>query len=319
MGTFIVRRLLGMIPMMFAITVAVFLVMHAAPGNAFDSIMNPHITNIKELQMDLAKANGLDKPLWWQYFHWIGQFLTGNWGMSFTYHSPVISLIGSAAKNSIVMAFMAEVLILATGIPFGIYQARNPYTKFDYISSTLLFILFSVPFFVLAIFLIYFMAIDLQWFPAQGSSGTGAGAGSFIDLLYHAALPAITIALVNMTLYTRFTRGSMLDVSRKDYVRTARAKGLSERVVFSKHVLRNALIPIVTQLGFDIGGLIGGQIILEGMFQYQGMGLLVINSVSGRDYPVIMATTVLIAVGILLGNLVADILYAVVDPRIRYN
>ncbi len=319
MGTYIVRRLLGMIPMLFLITVAVFLMMHAAPGNAFDAILNPGIKDMAALKQRLIESAGLNKPLWWQYGHWITQFVQGNWGYSFTQHQPVITLIGPALRNTLLLAVMAEIMILAIGIPVGILQARNPYGRFDYVISTFSFVLFSVPYFILAIFLIYFFAIDLGIFPAQGAVGTGPGAGSFVDHVDHAFLPALAIALVSTTVYSRYTRGSMLDVSRKDYVRTAYAKGLSGSLVFRKHVLRNAMIPIVTQFGYDIGGLVGGAVILEGLFSYQGMGLLTINAVNGRDYPVIMATSLLFAVGVLIGNLVADILYAVVDPRIRYN
>ncbi|WP_029421207.1 ABC transporter permease [Alicyclobacillus macrosporangiidus] len=319
MGTYVVRRVLGMIPMVFLITVFVFLIMHAAPGNAFDAIMNPAIKDIEQLKEQLEHNAGLDQPLWWQYVHWLGLFVTGNWGFSFTHHVPVTQLVGPAIRNTLILGILAEVLTIALGVPFGILQARNPYGKFDYTSNIVLFCLYSVPFFVFAIFMIYFFAIDLQWFPAQGSTGTGANAGSLGDHLYHALLPALSLAFVNSTIYSRYTRGSMLDVSRKDYVRTARAKGLEEGRVFTKHVFRNGMIPIVTQFGLDFGNMVGGLIITEGIFQYQGMGQLVIDAVNGRDYNVIMATTVLIAIGVLIGNLLADILYAVVDPRIRYD
>jgi len=319
LGTYIGRRLLGMIPMLFAITVAVFLLMHAAPGNAFDAILNPAIKDPEALKAALMKANGLNLPLYQQYLHWIGNFMIGNWGFSFAQHTSVISLIGPAIRNTLILSVLAEFLTLIIGIPLGVFQARKPYSTFDYTTATASFVLFSVPAFIFAILLIYLFAIQFRIFPAQGALGTGPGAGSLIDHIYHALLPAISIALVSLAFYSRNTRGSMLEVSRRDYVRTAYAKGLSESTVFRKHVLRNAMIPLITFFGFDFGNLVGGSVILEGIFTYQGMGLLTIGAVQQRDYTVIMATTVLFAVAILLGNLLADIFYAVADPRIRYN
>lgn len=319
MGTFIVRRLLGMIPMLFFITVAVFLLMHAAPGNAFNAILNPNIKDPQALIASLEKQNNLDKPLWWQYIHWIGMFFVGQWGFSFAEHEPVIQLVGPAIRNTLILSIIAELITLLIGIPLGVFQSRRPYSAFDYSTSVISFILFSVPYFIFAILLIYVFAIHFRIFPAQGAVGTGPHAGSLLDHISHALLPAIAISLVSLAFYSRNTRGSMLEVSRKDYVRTAYAKGLADNKVFSKHVLRNALIPLITFFGLDFGNLVGGTVILEGLFSYQGMGLLTISAVNNRDYNVIMATTVLFAIAVLLGNLLADILYGVADPRIRYN
>ncbi|WP_206922426.1 ABC transporter permease [Alicyclobacillus suci] len=319
MIAYIIRRLLGMIPMLFAITVFVFLMMHLAPGNAIEAMINPRIKDIAALKQQLEIQNGLNLPLPLQYWHWLINVLHGNFGWSFGQHEEVTQLLGPAMYNTLILAVLSEILILLIGIPVGILQARSPYGKFDYTVSTASFVLFSVPYYVFAIFLIYLFAIHWHVFPAQNSVGTGPLAGTFVDHIWHAMLPAISIALTNNTVYSRYTRGSMLDVARQDYVRTARAKGIPERVVYSKHVFRNARIPIVTQLGFDLGGLLGGAVIIEGLFSYQGMGYLTITAVSQRDYPVIMATTLIFAVCVLLGNLVADILTAVVDPRVRYN
>ncbi|WAH38106.1 ABC transporter permease [Alicyclobacillus dauci] len=319
MATYIVRRLLGMIPMLFAITVFVFLMMHLAPGNAIDAMIDPRIKDLAALKQTLIQQNGLDKPLPVQYWNWLVNVFHGNFGWSFGQHQQVNQLLGPALYNTLILAVLSEILILVIGVPVGIWQARRPYGKFDYSVSTISFVLFSVPYFVFAIFLIYLLAIHWHIFPAQNSTGTGPLAGTFVDHVWHALLPAIAIALTFNTVYSRYTRGAMLDVSRQDYVRTARAKGIYENVVYRKHVFRNAMIPIVTQLGFDLGGLLGGSIIIEGLFSYQGMGYLTITAVSQRDYPVIMATSLIFAVCVLLGNLVADILNAIADPRIRYN
>jgi peptide/nickel transport system permease protein len=293
--------------------------MHAAPGDAFTAILNPHISDIHALQEKLKEAAGLNKPLPVQYWIWLKHFIVGNFGMSLSMHVPVTQLLGPAIQNTLILSVLAEIMILLVGIPIGISQARNPYSAFDYTSSTVLFVLYSVPYYIFGLLLIYVFAINLDIFPPQNAVGTGPTAGTFIDHLYHAFLPALSLALVNFLQYSRFTRNAMLDVSRRDYTRTAYAKGLSEGKVFFKHVFRNAMIPIVTQFGFDIGNLVGGAVILEGLFSYQGMGLLTIQAVQNRDYTVIMATTVIFAVAVLIGNLIADILYAVVDPRIRYN
>ncbi|MCL6443990.1 MAG: ABC transporter permease [Alicyclobacillus sp.] len=319
MGTYIVRRLAGMVPMLFLISVFTFLMMHLAPGNAFTAILDPKIKDPQAVQKILEHEAGLDRPWWWQYGVWISHFIQGNMGNSFTQHKPVIELLGPALQNTLILAVIAEIMILLIGIPIGIWQSRYPYSRFDYTASTVLFVLYSVPYYVFALLLIYLFAITWRIFPAQNATGTGPTAGTFIDHVYHAILPAMSIALSSFVAYSRYTRGSMLDVSRRDYTRTAYAKGLPENRVFFKHVFRNAMIPLVTQFGFDLGGLVGGAIILEGLFEYQGMGLLTIQAVNTRDYPVIMATTIIFAVAVLLGNLIADILYAVVDPRIRYN
>nr|WP_206917638.1 ABC transporter permease [Alicyclobacillus suci] len=254
-----------------------------------------------------------------QYVDWLGNFIRGDWGYSFAQGVPVRQLVLPALGNTLILAALAEVFILLIGVPLGIWQARRPYSLFDTSTSIVNIILFSIPYYIIAIFLIYFLAIKLHVFPSQNAVGTGPQAGSIVDHLYHALLPALSIALASSAVYSRYTRGSMLDVSRRDFTRTARAKGLTEGVVFRKHVFRNGMIPIVTQLGFDIGSLAGGAVILEGLFAYQGMGYITLQAATQRDYNVIMATSLIIAIGVLLGNLIADILYAVVDPRIRYQ
>lgn len=319
MGTYIVRRLLIMIPMLIAISILVFLMMHAAPGNAIDGILNPRIHDPQALIAQLKKENGLDGSLPVQYGHWLWGFIRGQWGFSFALHENVTTVVIPALKNSLLLALVAEILILIVGIPVGIRQARKPYGSFDNTASVFSVFFFSVPYFIVAIFLLYFFAIKLGWLPAQGAVSTAAGSGSFMDRLQHLILPAISLAITSMATYSRYTRASMLEVSRKDFVRTAYAKGLSESRTFNKHVFRNGMIPIVTQFGLDFGGLAGGAVILEGIFAYQGMGYVTIQAASQRDYAVIMATTMIIAVGILFGNLIADVVYAMVDPRIRYN
>lgn len=320
MATYIIRRIIGMIPMLFLISVMVFLLMHAAPGNAFDGMINPKIRDFAELQAQLEKENGLTQPLYVQYGHWILLFMQGQFGYSFTNHIPVAQLLLPAIENTLLLAVMALVIQYFIGISIGIIQSHRPYGTFDYATSSVLTVFYSVPYFIFALGLIYLFSITWPILPSQGAiSATGPIAGTFIDHVYHAALPALSLAIASFAFYSRLTRSSMLEVGRKDYTRTAYAKGLSESQVFVKHVFRNAMIPLVTQFGFDLGNLIGGAVILEGLFSYQGMGLLSLQAAETRDYNVIMVTTMLFAITVLLGNLLADILYAVVDPRIRYN
>lgn len=319
MVSYIVRRLLTMIPMLLIISILVFLLMHAAPGNAIESVLNPRVKDPAALVARLKAENGLDKTLPVQYIHWLGNILRGNLGFSFSQHAPVSQLLWPALRNTLYFAILAEIFTLILGIPVGIKQAKQPYSGFDNTASIASITLFSVPYYIIAIFLIFFLSIKVHIFPAQNAIGTGTSSGSLVDHLYHALLPALSIAIATSAIYSRYTRGSMLEVSRKDYVRTAYAKGLTQSRVFNRHVFRNGMIPIVTQFGLDFGTLAGGAIILEGLFAYQGMGYLTIQAAEQRDYSVIMATTLLIAVGVLLGNLIADVLYAVVDPRIRYD
>lgn len=319
MATYIVRRVLAMIPMMFAITVFTFLVMHAAPGNAFTAILNPKVTDPNELSKKLMSLNHLDKPLPVQYWIWISGILHGNFGNSYFYHEPVTQLLAPAIRNTVIMAVLAEIITLVIAIPIGILQSKKPYSRFDYTMSTGLFVLFAIPPYIFALFLVYTFAIHWQIFPAQNAEGTGPNAGSLFDTIYHAFLPALSFGLGYIAFYSRFVRSQMLEVQRKDYTRTAFAKGLAENKVFFKHMFRNGMIPVVTQFGLDLGAFVGGFVILEGLFRYEGMGLLTINALQNEDYPLIMATTLIFAAAVLIGNLVADVLYAVVDPRIKYN
>lgn len=319
MTTYLIRRILIMIPMLIAISIIVFLIMHAAPGSAIDAVLNPHIQNQAQLVEQLKKENGLNLPLPVQYLHWIWGFVRGQWGYSFANSEPVTAVVFPAMRNTLLLAGMAELMILIFGIPIGIQQARRPYRAFDNTASTFSIFFFAIPYFIVAIFLLYFLSIKIHVFPPNGSAGTGPGAGSLLDHVYHALLPAISIAVASIAVYSRYTRASMLDVSRRDFVRTAYAKGLQSGQVFRKHVFRNGMIPIVTQFGLDLGTLAGGAVILEGLFAYQGMGWVTLQAAEQRDYNVILATTMLIAIGVLLGNLIADIIYAIVDPRIRYD
>ena len=321
MTAYIIRRILGLIPTLFIITVIVFLLMHAMPGNTFESLVfNPKIKNAAEVYKRLIAENGLNQSLPVQYVDWIGNIIHGNLGISYSLNMPVSQAIGIYLPNTLILAITAEVIILVISIPIGLYQANKVNGKFDVSTSFVAILLYSIPGFVFALLLIFFFSFMLNWLPSSGTVSPGiAGSGSFGDRVSHIILPALSLALPSMAYYTRLTRSNTLSIIIADFVRTARAKGLRGPRVMFIHVLRNAIIPILTQFGFDIGGLFGGAVIIEQIFTWPGMGELSLNATLSRDYPLILGTTLLFAVTVLIGNLIADILLAFADPRVRYD
>lgn len=317
MGKYVIRRLLQMIPLLLGISIIVFGVMHSAPGNpvaqmAFGTRTDP------EFKAKRIRELGLDQPLPVQYVKWLSHTLRGDFGESIRFRRPVSEMILERLPNTLTLTVTAEVMALLIAIPVGVISATRQYSAFDYTVSAAAFMGISLPSFFAALLAIYIFGVQLQWFPLSGTQTAGVTNPTLLDRLHHLALPALTLAVRSVASYARFTRSSMLEVIRQDYVRTARAKGLQERLVVYKHALRNGLIPLVTLIGFSLPGLFGGAVLLEYIFVWPGMGQLSIEAVGNRDYPLLMATNMLFAVLVLLGNLVADILYAVVDPRIRY-
>lgn len=321
MTSYIVRRLIGLIPTIFVITVIVFLLMHAMPGNAFTSLLvNPRIKDAAKLYKHLVTANGLNLPLYTQYWDWISNVVQGNLGNSTSLNESVAQAIGQALPNTLLLAVTAEIIILVISIPIGVYQANKVNTSFDVTTSFIMSFLYSIPGFVFALALLLVFSFTWRIFPANGTITPGVPwSGDLGDHLQHLFLPAVALSLPALAYYSRLTRGNSLAVIVADFVRTARSKGLRGRKVLFRHVLRNAIIPIVTQFGFDLGGLFGGAVIIEEIFTWPGMGELTLTAVTNHDYPVIMGTTLIFAITVLLGNLVADILLALADPRIRYD
>ncbi len=322
MTSYVIRRLLGLIPTLFIITVIVFSLMHLMPGNAFQALigLNPHIKDAAKVIAQRTANAGLNLSWPKQYVNWIVNLLHGNLGTSFEFQEPVTTLIGIALPNTVTLALTAELIILMIGIPVGVFQANRVNKGFDISTSLVAVFLYSVPGFVFALFLIFLFSFTLNWLPSMGTvTAAVPWSGNLGDRIQHLILPATTLALPSVAYYTRLMRANTLQVFFQDYVRTARAKGLHSTRVLFRHVLRNAIIPITTQFGFDIGGLVGGAVILEQIFTWPGMGELTINANLNRDYPVILATTLIFAVMVLLGNLFADILLASMDPRVRYN
>ncbi len=261
---------------------------------------------------------GLDEPEHVQYLKWLGNMVQGDFGTSIVRKgTPVTDLIMARLPNTLLLMLVSTILALLISIPLGVLSARRPYSKLDYGITFTSFIGLAVPNFWLGLILIMFLAVNLGWFPTGGVMTLNADF-SLWDRIHHLILPAFVLATADMAGLTRYTRSSMLDVLRQDYMRTARAKGFKENRVVYKHGLRNGLLPVITIFGLMIPSFIGGAVVTEQIFSWPGLGKLFVDSAFQRDYPVIMAMTVISATLVVIGNLVADILYAMVDPRIEY-
>lgn len=323
MVNYLLRRLLGLVPVLFGITVITFFVIHLSPGKPtrLQAEMSPRIT--LEAREKLERLYGLDKPVHVQYWQWINKLVRFDLGTSFTDDRPVSQKILERIPITITINILSLALIFLLAAPIGIMSAVRENSLFDKISTIFVFIGFAMPTFWLALLAMSLFGVYLGWLPILGIKSLDFEQYSFFgklfDLLRHLILPVSISAFGGLAGISRYMRTSMLEVLHKDFIRTARAKGLSEGSVIYKHALRNALLPIVTIIGLSIPGLIGGSVIFESIFAIPGMGKLFFDSVMARDYPVIMGILFIGAILTLLGNLIADIMYAYVDPRIRLN
>ncbi|RXJ01107.1 ABC transporter permease [Anaerobacillus alkaliphilus] len=315
MTTYLIRRLVMMIPILFGISVISFAIMYAAPGKPAVMNLDPEIS-VEDREKQMEKL-GLNDPPHIQYINWMGNVLTGDLGTSFTKKQPVKDMILDRLPNTLILMVFSTILAIIISIPFGVLSATKQYSKLDYSVTITAFLGLATPNFWLGLMLIMLFSVQLGWTPVGGVSTLGADF-SLLDRLHHLILPAIVLATADMAGLTRYTRTSMLEVINQDYIRTARAKGFRERTVIYKHGLRNGLIPIITIFGLMLPGFIGGSVIVESLFSWPGIGKLFIDATFERDYPVIMAITMFGAVLTVIGNLIADILYAVMDPRIEY-
>lgn len=321
MFQYLIRRILIFIPMLFLLTVIVFGLAKAAPGDPFTGkILDPSID--PEVYEQRKEALGLNDPVPVQYLHWISSIAKGDLGESITYNGrSVQDLISERLMNTIYLGTFALAITLLIAIPIGLYSAKHPYSLLDYSATAFGFVGLAVPNFFFGLIAIFVFAISLGWFPAQGtiSSVDATGFAMVVDRLHHMILPGLTLGLAGTATYMRYMRSEVLDVLGSDYIKTAKAKGMSETSILYKHTLRNAIIPIITLLGFEFGALLSGAVITEQVFNYPGLGTLFIKSIVNRDYPVVMAINLLLGITILVGNLLADMLYSAVDPRIRYE
>jgi len=319
---YVLKRLLLMVPLLVGITIVCFVVIHLAPGSPTDlqTDLNPRVS--AEAKARLQSMYDLDKPIYTQYLLWVGRLATLDLGQSFsTDHRPVMDKIAERIPITIIINVLSMILIILIDIPIGVLSAVRQNSLFDKVTAVIVFIGFAVPTFWLALLLMILFGVDLGWLPISGIRSLNyeylSPLAAAVDLLKHLILPVLLSAFGGLAGLSRYMRSNMLEVIRQDYITTARAKGLSERVVIYKHALRNALLPVITILGLSIPGLIGGSVIFETIFAIPGMGQLFYMSVMSRDYPVVMGILFIGAVLTLIGNLVADISYAVADPRIR--
>lgn len=316
MVSYIIKRCLSAIPLILGITIISFAIMQLAPGDPSSLMMDPSIS--QEDKARFMEEYGLNDPVHIQYLKWLGNMAQGDFGESLIRKgTPVSELILNRLPNTLLLMLVSAFLAMIIAIPFGIISATRPYSKVDYTVTTVSFLGLATPSFWLGLILIMVLAVNLRWFPTGGISTLNAPF-SIWDRIHHLILPAFVLAVGDMAALTRYTRSSMLEVIKQDYIRTARAKGFKENKVIYKHGLRNGLIPIITIFGLMIPGFIGGSVVVEQVFSWPGLGKLFVDSAFMRDYPVIMAITVIGAVFVVIGNLVADILYAIFDPRIEY-
>ena len=318
------KRILFMIPLLLGITVICFFVMHLAPGSPVDleTQMNPKSS--VEMKERLKTLYELDKPIHEQYWSWLTKLSHGDLGISFASdHRPVRAKILERLPITILLEFLSLLIIIAVAIPIGVLSAVHQDSLFDKITGVFVFIGFAVPTFWLALLMMIFFGIHLGWLPISGLRSLNyeymTSWAQLVDLAKHLVLPVFISAFGGLAGLSRYMRANMLEVIRQDYIMTARAKGLSERAVIYKHALRNALLPAITILGLSIPGLIGGSVIFETVFAIPGMGQLFYMAVMARDYPTVMGILLIGAILTLAGNLIADVSYAVADPRIRIS
>jgi peptide/nickel transport system permease protein len=324
MVTYILRRIIQAVPILIGIAVISFIIVHVAPGSPIDKFRTPRVS--PEMLNNLIRMYGLDKSLPEQFISWFGNFLwfwqtdaAGHhvaWGFSFSTGAPVIDRIFERVPATMLLMGTALLTTIVIAIPIGVLAAVKQYSAADKIITIFATIGYAVPSYWLGLMLIYTFSINLNMFPLFGMHSFGKD--DPLDLAEHMVLPVLSLTIQSVAGWSRYMRSSMLEVMRQDYIRTARAKGLSSARVISKHALRNALIPIVTLLGLTIPSLLSGAIITEAIFGWPGLGNLGYTSVIDRDYPVVLAFVMIGGFMVIVGNLLADILYAVVDPRIKY-
>lgn len=314
MWEFLARRVGQSLLALFLVSVVSFALIHAAPGGPITMMEAPNVSQAA-LQQKI-KNLGLDQPIPVQYVKWLGRMVTGDFGDTFAWNQPVANQLWPSLKNTLILMSVAFVIEKLISIPWGIMTSTKPYGISDNLAAVIGYIGFALPTFWFGMLMQMLFASKLGWLPLSDMRTIGAE-NSTLDLIRHMVLPVFTLTIGSLAGYLKYTRSSMMEVLSQDYVRTARAKGVVERKVVFKHALRNALIPIITLLGLELSSLVTGAALTERVFNWPGMGRLFVEYAFGREYNGLMAITVLTAAVVILGNLLADILYAVVDPRVR--
>jgi peptide/nickel transport system permease protein len=321
MRRYVIRRLLQAVLLLFIISIGMFLLIHAVPGGPDRIFLAPHET--KAERQAIIHNYGLDQPLPVQYLRWLGGILHGDFGLSFTDFQPVTSDIGSRFPATLELFAAALGFSLIVALLFGVVSAVRQYSITDYAITIFAYLGISMPVFWFGLILQEVFGVQLHMMPVFGQQAYNRAGFTvtdyFLDYLIHLVLPTIVLSLLFIAGWSRYLRSSMLDTVKQDYIRTARAKGLSGPTIFFRHALRNALIPFVTVVAIDFGAIAGGAVITETVFAWPGLGYFFYDSLTDRNYPVLMAMLMLGATSVILFNLIADVLYGVIDPRIRYS
>lgn len=320
MLAYLLKRVLYAIPLLFGLLTVTFFIIHLAPGDPTSVYIQSSVD--PQYAANLRHSLGLDEPLPVRYVKWVSSMLQGDFGISFSKHAPVQRILAETLPNTLLLAGFALLFNFFIGIVIGIVTALKRRTRLDHTVNIVSLFLYSMPEFWLGLMLILWFSLAIPLFPASGMHSPLAQylppLDYALDVLHHLILPVAVLGIASAAATARYMRGSLLEVIHQDYIRTARAKGLSEVVVIGKHALRNALLPIITVFGLSFPFLLGGAVIVETVFAWPGMGKLTVEAIFSRDYPLIIASTLVSGVMVIVGNLIADILYAVVDPRIRY-
>lgn len=318
MSRFLVRRLLQSVLLLFIVLTITFFLLHLAPGDPMSRYYNPDIS--PDTVRHIKESLGLDRPLYEQYFKWMGSFARGDFGVSLRYLRPVRDVLGEAIPNTLRLTVVALLLHIVLGLTLGILSAAKRYSVFDRANTIAALFVYSIPSFWLALMLILVFSLKLGLLPSshmQSVDTEGLGACAlFFDRARHLVLPAFVLGVASAASTARYMRGSMLDVLREDYIRTARAKGLPESRVFLKHAFRNAALPVVTIVGLSLPFLFGGAVIVETIFAWPGMGRLAVDAIYARDYPVVLAINFVVAAIVIIANLLTDVAYGLLDPRL---
>jgi peptide/nickel transport system permease protein len=311
MKAFLIRRVLQAVVVLIGVSIVVFILLHLLPGGPARAVLGLRANKPQIHAFDLRY--GLLNPLPVQYVDWLNQLIHGNLGFSYKLNQTVDSLLVENIPRTLVLVGTATILALIVAIPLGVYQAVRRNKPEDYVFTGMSFLFYSMPSFFLGIILIIFLSDTLPWFPSTGPTATSP----LWDQIPNLILPVLTLTLVTVALFSRYMRSSVLENLVQDYVRTATSKGVGRRAILFRHVLRNALLPIVTLIGLSLPGILSGALIVESLFNYPGMGLLFWNAAQTDDFPTMLGTTMIVGVAVVLGSLLADILYAVLDPRVR--
>ena len=314
----ILRRVLLMLPQIFILSVLAFLIAKMMPGDPFTGLITPE-TDPNTIEALRVKAGFYD-PLPVQYWNWISKAFRGDFGQSYTYKYELTKLIGERIGNTVWLSLLTLILTYLIALPLGMIAGRFQNSWADKAIVVYTFITYSIPVFVFALVLLWLFGYTLGWFPTRGSVDSDVVAGTlgyYINKFHHMILPAFTMAILSTTGTIQYLRTGVIDAKSQDYVRTARAKGVPENVVFNRHIFRNSILPIAAFLGYEFTGLIGGSVFIENIFSYPGMGNLFVTSITGRDYSVILALLLLFGTATLLGTLLSDIIMSIVDPRVR--